>query len=194
MDVIKNEHGTEIVQCGEAVLTFIPRGLLRPCSVPSRHSACVPWRGLVCVHLCVCVYVCVCVCVSVYATVCVPMSVYMLLCVYVHVCVYVTVCVCSSVCQCYCVCLCVCYCVYVCVCMCTCLCVCYCVCVSLLLCMYVSVGFPSKESTCNAGDPGLIPGLGRSPGEGIGYPLQFSWASLVAQTVKNPPAMRETRV
>ena len=41
----------------------------------------------------------------------------------------------------------------------------------------------------NAGDPSSIPGSGRSPGEGIGYPLQYSWASLVAQTVKNPPAM-----
>ena len=51
-----------------------------------------------------------------------------------------------------------------------------------------------KESTCNAGDPGLIPGLGRSPGKGIGYPLQYSWASLVAQLVKNPPTMRETWV
>ena len=49
-----------------------------------------------------------------------------------------------------------------------------------------------KESTCNAGDPGLIPGSGRSSGEGIDYPLQYSWASLVAQLVKNPPAMRET--
>ena len=53
-------------------------------------------------------------------------------------------------------------------------------------------GFPGKESACNAGDPGSIPGLGRSPGEGIGYPLQYSWASLVAQMVKNPPAMQET--
>ena len=51
-----------------------------------------------------------------------------------------------------------------------------------------------KESACNVGDPSLIPGLGRSPGEGIGYPLQCSWASLVAQLVKNPPAMRETWV
>ena len=51
-----------------------------------------------------------------------------------------------------------------------------------------------KESACNAGDPGLMPGLGRSPGEGIGYPLQFSWVSLVAQLVKNPPAMWETWV
>ena len=59
-------------------------------------------------------------------------------------------------------------------------------------------GFPDssvgKESTCNAGHPGAIPGLGRSAGEGIGYPLQYSWASLVAQLVKNPPAMRETWV
>ena len=57
-------------------------------------------------------------------------------------------------------------------------------------------GFPGssagKESTCKAGDPSLIPGSGRSPGEGIGYPLQYSWAFLVAQIVKNPPAMWET--
>ena len=46
-----------------------------------------------------------------------------------------------------------------------------------------------KESTCNAGDPCLIPGSGRSTGEEISYPLQYSWASLVAQLVKNPPAM-----
>ena len=51
-----------------------------------------------------------------------------------------------------------------------------------------------KESACNAGDPGLIPGSGRSTGEGIGYSLQYSWASLVAQLVKNLPAMRETWV
>ena len=51
-----------------------------------------------------------------------------------------------------------------------------------------------KESTCNAGDPGSVPGSGRSAGEGIGYPLQYSWASLVAQLVKNPPAMKETPV
>ena len=51
-----------------------------------------------------------------------------------------------------------------------------------------------KESACNAGDPGSIPGSGRFPGEGIGYPLQYSWASLVAQLVKNPPAMQEVRV
>ena len=51
-----------------------------------------------------------------------------------------------------------------------------------------------KESARNAGDPGSIPGSGRSTGEGIGYPLQYSWASLVVQLVKNPPAMRETWV
>ena len=51
-----------------------------------------------------------------------------------------------------------------------------------------------KESTCNAGDPGWIPELGSSPGKGIGYPLQYSWASLVAQCVKNLPAMWETQV
>jgi len=47
-----------------------------------------------------------------------------------------------------------------------------------------------KESSCNSGDPSSITGPGRSPGEGIGYPLQCSWASLVAQLVKKPPAMR----
>ena len=51
-----------------------------------------------------------------------------------------------------------------------------------------------KESACNAGDPSLNPGLGRSPGEVLGYPLQYSWASLVAQLVKTPPAMQETWV
>ena len=40
----------------------------------------------------------------------------------------------------------------------------------------------------------MIPGSERSPGEGRGYPLQYSWASLVAQLVKNPPAMWETWV
>ena len=57
------------------------------------------------------------------------------------------------------------------------------------------MGFPDssvgKESACNARDPSSITGLGRSPGEGIGYPLQYSWASLVAWLVKNPPAMQE---
>ena len=56
------------------------------------------------------------------------------------------------------------------------------------------VGSVGKESACNTGDPGSIPGSGRFAGEGIGYPLQYSWASLVAQLVKNPPAMRETWV
>ena len=58
------------------------------------------------------------------------------------------------------------------------------------------LGFPDssagKESTCNAGNPGSIPGWGRFPGEGIGYPLQDSWAFLVAQMVKYLPAMWET--
>ena len=60
------------------------------------------------------------------------------------------------------------------------------------------MGFPHssvcKESAYNAGDPGSILGSGRSAGEGIGYPLQYSWASLVAQLVKNWPAMWETWV
>ena len=60
------------------------------------------------------------------------------------------------------------------------------------------MGFPGssagKESACNAGDPGSIPGSRRSTGEGIGYPLQYSWASLRAQLVKNPPTMQETWV
>ena len=46
-----------------------------------------------------------------------------------------------------------------------------------------------KESACNAGDPGWIPGLGKFSGEGIGYPLQYSWASLVTQLLKNLPAI-----
>ena len=57
-----------------------------------------------------------------------------------------------------------------------------------------SCGSADKESTCNTGDLGLTPGLGRSPGEGIGYPLQYSWASLVVQLVDNLPAMQETWV
>ena len=55
-------------------------------------------------------------------------------------------------------------------------------------------GSAGKESICNAGDLSSIPGLGRSPGEGKGYPLQYSWVSLVAQLVKNPSAMWETWV
>ena len=56
---------------------------------------------------------------------------------------------------------------------------------------FSSVG---KESTCNAQDPSSIPGSGRSSGEGIGYPPQYSWASLVPQLVENLPAMWETWV
>ena len=58
----------------------------------------------------------------------------------------------------------------------------------------VLCGSAGKQSTSNAGDLSSIPGLGISAGEGTGYPLQYSWASLVAQMVKNPPAMRETWV
>ena len=60
------------------------------------------------------------------------------------------------------------------------------------------MGFPAgsdgKGSTCNAGDPGSIPGLGRPPGEGIGYPLQYSWASLVTQLLKPLSVIWETCV
>ena len=59
-------------------------------------------------------------------------------------------------------------------------------------------GFPGSsagnESTCNTGDPDSIPGLGLSPGEGKGHPLQCSWAFLGVQMVKNPPTMQETWV
>ena len=70
--------------------------------------------------------------------------------------------------------------------------------VYIILSIYKSIlkGFSDssvgKESACNTGDPGSIPGSERSAGEGIGYPLQYSWASLVAQLVKNLPAMQET--
>ena len=61
-----------------------------------------------------------------------------------------------------------------------------------------NISFPDssvgKESVCNTGDPSLIPGSGRSTGERIGYQLQYSWASLVAQLVKSPPVMQETWV
>ena len=64
--------------------------------------------------------------------------------------------------------------------------------------MFPSRRFPDssvdKESACSKGDPHSIPGVGRSAGEGIGYPLQCSWASLVTQLVKNLPAMWETWV
>ena len=60
------------------------------------------------------------------------------------------------------------------------------------------MGFPDssvgEESACNSGDPGSIPGLESSAGEGIGYLLQYSWASLMTQLVKNSPAMWETWV
>ena len=63
---------------------------------------------------------------------------------------------------------------------------------------FVIYSFPGssagEESACNAGDPGSIPGLGGSPGEDIGYPLQYSQTSLVVQMVKNSPAIRETCV
>ena len=62
----------------------------------------------------------------------------------------------------------------------------------------ITLGLPEssvgKKSTCNAGDPGSIPGLGRSAGEETGYPLQYSWASLVAKLLKSLPAMWETWV
>ena len=60
--------------------------------------------------------------------------------------------------------------------------------------VYIPGSSADKESTCNAGDPDLTPGSGRSTGKGIGYSLQHSRASLMAQTVKNPPAMWDTRV
>ena len=73
------------------------------------------------------------------------------------------------------------------------MCVCVCVCIHIH-----TSDFPGssagKQSTCNAGDPWLSPWSGRSPGEGAGYPLQYSWASLTAQSVKNLPAIWETWV
>ena len=67
---------------------------------------------------------------------------------------------------------------------------------TLLPTKMIGVGFPDssvgRESVCNAGDPGSIPRLGRSTGKGLGYPPQYSWASLWAQLVKNLPAMQET--
>ena len=63
---------------------------------------------------------------------------------------------------------------------------------------YTILGFPSssvcKESACRAGDPSSAPELGRFTGEGLGYPLQYFWASLMAQLVKNPPAIQQTWV
>ena len=67
-----------------------------------------------------------------------------------------------------------------------------------VLCSLIGSSFPDssvgKESACNVEDLGLIPGLGRSPGKGKVFPLQYSWVSLVTQLVKNPPAMWETWV
>ena len=60
--------------------------------------------------------------------------------------------------------------------------------------MGLPCGSAGKEFACNAGDAGSIPRLGRSAGEGIGYPFQYSWASWVAQMVKNLPAVWETWV
>ena len=72
------------------------------------------------------------------------------------------------------------------------------ICILLILCIKWISGFPDssvgKESACNAGDSGSISGSGRSSGEGTCYPLQYSWASLVAQLVKNLLAMQETWV
>ena len=73
----------------------------------------------------------------------------------------------------------------------------FCVCarVCVYVCLYSFLGSSAgKEPSCNAGDPASIPGSGSSPREGIGYPFQYSWASLVAQTVKNPLVMPETWV
>ena len=64
----------------------------------------------------------------------------------------------------------------------------------MILCNLAPGTSAGKQLTCKAGDPGLIARLARSPGGGYGNPLQYSWASLVAQTVKNPPAMQETLV
>ena len=63
-----------------------------------------------------------------------------------------------------------------------------------LLAMGFPCGSTGKKSACNAGIPGSIPGSGRSPAEGTVSPLQYSWASLMAQMVKNPPALWDTRV
>ena len=60
--------------------------------------------------------------------------------------------------------------------------------------IWVSCSSGGRESAYNAGDPSSIPGSGSSPGEGIGYPLQYSWVSLEAQIVKNLPATQETWV
>ena len=67
--------------------------------------------------------------------------------------------------------------------------------IDIYIYIYIYLGFSggsgSKESACNAGDPDSIPASGRSPREGIGYPLLFSWTSRAAHVVKNLPAMQE---
>ena len=61
--------------------------------------------------------------------------------------------------------------------------------------MYIRIkGFPDSSVGEESAMQGSIPGPGRSAGEGIGYPFQYSWASLVVLLVKNPPAMQETMV
>ena len=60
--------------------------------------------------------------------------------------------------------------------------------------LYYILSSVGKESASNAGDPGLIPGSGRSVREGIDYPPQYSWASMVVQLLKNPPALQKTGV
>ena len=63
----------------------------------------------------------------------------------------------------------------------------------MCVCVYIYMGFPDssvgKEYTCNAGNPGSVPGSGRSAGEGIGYPLQYTWASLGKEStcIASPP-------
>ena len=73
---------------------------------------------------------------------------------------------------------------------------CYIIVVSFPYCSHLLLfmGFPHSSVACNAGDPSSIPEMGRSTGEGIGYLLQYSWASFVAQVVKNLPAMKEAWV
>ena len=68
------------------------------------------------------------------------------------------------------------------------------ICVKWYSVILICISLVGKESTWSTGDPSSIPGSGRSLGEGIGYPLQYYWTSLVAQLVKNPPAMWETWV
>ena len=66
--------------------------------------------------------------------------------------------------------------------------------IAIIACAFFPDSSVGKESACNAGDLGSIPGSGRSPGEGIGYPLQYSWVSIVAQMVNNLPAMRDSSI